>query len=109
MEASKHTPGPWIWSDHSLQPAHPDPFNYAVHTILNAEHTGWGFLASDNAKTTAESTANLVLIVAAPDLLDAALAAEAVLAKQKWLENSTDPESVALCKLRAAIARAGAA
>lgn len=37
-------------------------------------------------------------------LLDAARAAEAVLGRQKWLEGSTDPEAVALSKLRAAIA-----
>jgi len=42
-------------------------------------------------------------------LLDAAKAAEAVLTQQKWLDYTTDPESVALAKLRAAIATAGAA
>jgi len=42
-------------------------------------------------------------------LLDAAKAAEAVLTQQKWLDYTTDPESVALAKLRAAIANAGAA
>ena len=42
-------------------------------------------------------------------LLDAAKAAEAVLTQQKWLDYTTAPESVALAKLRAAIAAAGAA
>lgn len=39
-------------------------------------------------------------------LLDAAVAAEAVLAKGRWVEGSTDPEAVALFALRAAIAKA---
>lgn len=39
-------------------------------------------------------------------LLDAARATEAVLGRQKWLAGSTDPEAVALFKLRAAIAKA---
>ena len=42
----------------------------------------------------------------ATDLLEAARAAEAVFARQKWLTDSPDPEAVALFKLRAAIARA---
>ena len=40
------------------------------------------------------------------DLLGAARAAEAVLARQKWREDSNDPEAVALRLLRAAIAKA---
>lgn len=39
-------------------------------------------------------------------LLDATRAAEAVLGRQKWIEGSTDPEAVALSKLRDAIAKA---
>lgn len=42
-------------------------------------------------------------------MLDAIKAAEAVFTKQKWLDYTTDPESIALAKLRAAIAAAGAA
>lgn len=42
----------------------------------------------------------------ATDLLEAARAAEAVFARQKWRTGSPDPEAVALFKLRAAIARA---
>lgn len=38
------------------------------------------------------------------ELLSAARAAETVLAKQKWLPGSTDPEVIALARLRAAIA-----
>lgn len=40
------------------------------------------------------------------NLLDAAQAAEAVLARGRWIEGSTDPEAVALWKLRAAIGHA---
>ncbi len=39
-------------------------------------------------------------------LLDAARAAEAIFARQKWRDDSNDPEAVALRKLRAAIAAA---
>lgn len=101
-----HTPGPWKWNDHSLQPADPDPRQYAVHTILDVEHMGWGFAFSDRDQTNAEINANLALIAAAPQLLDAARAAEAVLARHGWLASSTDPEAVALGKLRAAITTA---
>lgn len=53
-----------------------------------------------------EKVANELLHAAAPDLLKAAQAAEAVLAKQNWRDDSTDPEAVALRMLRAAIAKA---
>jgi len=102
----KHTPGPWHWDGYQLRPIDPDPGNYAVHTILAAEYIGWGFLCSDPKKTEAESNANLLAIAAVPDLVDAAKAAESVLAKGHWLESSTDPEAVALFKLRSAIAKA---
>jgi threonine aldolase len=78
----------------------------AVHTILEAEDIGRGFLCSDLEKTRAESDANQLLIQASPDLIDAAIAAEAVLARGRWIKGSTDPESIALYKLRDAIARA---
>ena len=42
-------------------------------------------------------------------LLGAAKAAEAVFSKQGWIEGSSDPEAVALTKLRSALAKAGAA
>ncbi|MGQ0710889.1 MAG: hypothetical protein ACT4NV_14220 [Rhodoferax sp.] len=103
---AQHTPGPWVWDGYSLRPANPDSANYAVHTIIEAEHIGWGFAVADRAATRAESDANQALIAAAPDLIDATLAAEAVLAKGRWIKGSTDPESVALWKLRAAIAKA---
>lgn len=99
-----HTPGPWKWDGYSLRPTNPDPEHSAVHTIIDAENTGLGFTGSDYKATIAESDANLALIAAAPQLLDAARAAAAVFSRQKWLKGSTDPEAVALATLVAAIA-----
>lgn len=101
-----HTPGPWQWDHYVLLPVELDPDKHAINTILIAEHTGFGFLDSNLDAGLAENDANLALIAAAPQLLDAARAAEAVLARQGWLASSTDPEAVALGKLRAAIATA---
>jgi hypothetical protein len=42
-------------------------------------------------------------------LVKAAKAAEAVFARQGWLEASTDPEALALRELRAALSTAGVA
>lgn len=110
MSTIKHTPGPWEWDGHNLRPVEPNPAyepeRYAVHTILAAEHIGWGFLCSNYEQTRTESDANQLLIAACPDLLDAAIAAEATLARGRWVKGSTDPEAVALYKLRDAIAKA---
>ena len=48
------------------------------------------------------------LVEAATDLLDAAVLAEHLLAKQRWIADgtSTDPEAIALVALRKAIAKA---
>lgn len=110
MSQLKHTPGPWKWEGYNLFPVEPNPAyepgRYTVHTIIAAEYIGWGFLCSDHKQTCAESNANQLLIAACPDLLDAAIAAEATLARGRWIEGSTDPEAIALFKLRAAIAKA---
>ena len=107
MADIRHTPGPWVWDGYSLRPVVAEPDLSAVHTILEAEWIGWGYLCSDQNHTSDESDANQTLIAASPDLLDAAVAAERVLARMGWLEdNSFDPEAVALAKLRAAIAKA---
>jgi hypothetical protein len=66
---SGHTPGPWAWDGYSLRAVEPNPDGSAVHTILDAENIGWGYLESAPANTSAESAANLALIAAAPDLL----------------------------------------
>lgn len=102
-----HTPGPWTWDNYCLRPVVAEPDVSAVHTIIEAEWIGWGYLCSDQQQTSAESDANQTLIAASPDLLDAAVAAERVLARMGWREDNTfDPEAVALAKLRAAIAKA---
>lgn len=106
MCSAKHTPGPWGWNGYALRPANPNPDLHAVHTILEVENFAYGFVCSDRDATAAEDDTNRRLIAAAPELLEAAKAAESVLGKQKWLEGSTDPEAVALYKLRAAIANA---
>jgi len=46
------------------------------------------------------------LMAAAPDLLEAARAAEAIFTRQKWGGDGDDPETVALRLSRAAIAKA---
>lgn len=68
---TQHTPGPWQWDGHSLRPANPDPDRSAIHTILDAEHLGWGFAVANPQQITAESAANLRLIGMAPELLAA--------------------------------------
>lgn len=104
--SAKHTPGPWHWVSNSrLEPVEPDYPNSAVSVILS-EDGCYGFAGSNLDDTIAEDQANHALIAAAPDLLDAARAAEVIFTRQKWRTDSTDPESVALSKLRAAIAKA---
>ncbi|RQZ14040.1 hypothetical protein DIE15_19185 [Burkholderia sp. Bp9031] len=107
MVELRHTPGPWVWDNYCLRPAVAEPDVSAVHTILEAEWLGWGYLGSDQNQTSAESAANQVLIAASPDLFDAAVAAERVLARMGWrADNTFDPEAIALAKLRAAITKA---
>jgi hypothetical protein len=67
---ASHTPGPWIWADHRLTPAQPDPDRSAVHSILDADG-GYGFIGSDWRNTIAELEADRRLIAASPDLLHA--------------------------------------
>lgn len=106
MAEAKHTPGPWHWVDgYRLEPMVQDYKAQAVSSILDREG-GCGYVGRKNDETLAELEADFALIAASPDLLDAARAAEAVLGRQKWLAGSTDPEAVALFKLRAAIAKA---
>ncbi|KVD28199.1 hypothetical protein [Burkholderia ubonensis] len=107
MVEIKHTPGPWAWDGHVLRPVAAEPHVSAVHTILEVEYLGWGYLCSDHNQTCAENDANQALIAASPDLFDAAVAAERVLARMGWRQDNTfDPEAVALAKLRAALVKA---
>lgn len=103
------TPGPWAWTDrYTLRPVHPEPATHHVHTILEAENIGRGFLGTRFEDSLPEADANLALIAAAPDLYEAAQAAARVLAKP-WSNcnnNPTNPEAVALFKLLAALEKA---
>lgn len=67
---ARHTPGPWIWDDNTLRPANPDPNTSNVSSILDAE-SGYGFMGGDVLATCAELNADLALIAAAPELLEA--------------------------------------
>lgn len=94
MTTLKHTPGPWR----------------AEYWRCNAKTT---VLVDDAAIVTGkrviaefETEEDALLGAAGPDLLEAARAAEATLSRGGWVEGSTDPEAVALFKLRAAIAKA---
>lgn len=65
-----HTLGPWVWVDrYTLRPADPRPQESAVHTILDLECGGCGFVMSEPAATSAELDADMVLIASEPDML----------------------------------------
>lgn len=100
---AKHTPGPWTWDGYSLRPANPDPDQHAVHTIIDAEHIGWGFVCSDLRITTAESNANLALIAAAPELLTAL---EALCGLAEFRGGHLNEYGAAVAAARAVIAKA---
>lgn len=105
MHTSAHTPGPWQWHGHCLEPAQPDPAQHEIHTILEAENLAYLFFSANLDKARPENDANLALIAAAPQLLDAVRTAAAALAAQAP-QDPTTPEAIALAKLRAAIAAA---
>jgi hypothetical protein len=94
MSEIRHTPGPWRaekWLCHLATSVTVDDASIVTGKRLIVE---------------CETEEDARLIAASPDLLDAAQAAEAVLARGRWIEGSTDPEAIALAKLRAAIAKA---
>lgn len=94
MTEIKHTPGPWRaeeWSCH------------AATTVLVDDPS---VCTGKRAIAECESEDDARAVAALPEFVDAAIAAEAVLARGRWIEGSTDPEAVALHKLRAALAKA---
>lgn len=91
MTNTMHTPSPWRADRRSI---------VAGNGVCIAE------VFSGAAASLAEADANEHLIAAAPELLEAALAAAAIFSRQKWLPQGTDPEAVALRLLNAAIAKA---
>jgi len=79
MSSAKHThtPGPWAWDERGceLRPVEARPDVSAVHTIISTDGSGCvGYLGAANEDVLAEDTANLHLIAAAPELLEALLA-----------------------------------
>ena len=94
MAEIKHTPGPWARAGHR-QIAQVSGTDLPM-TICEVWSGGVGIEQAD---------ANERLIAASPDLFEAARAAEAILSRGRWIMGSTDPEAVALWKLRAALAK----
>ena len=102
--SADHTPGPWAWDGYSLRAVEPNPNGSAVHTIIDAENIGWGYVCSPIAETTAESDANRALIAAAPDLLCALRHALPILDKHRQATGGEGDIAAAL--VRDAIAKA---
>ena len=108
--SAQHTPGPWegksadgTWfSGHMWEATH----HTAGLTQSVAVHRQGRVIAlvvrEDWDDASLEADANL--IISSPLLLTAARAAMELLARQKWLPTSTDPEAVVLRGLVAAIA-----
>lgn len=78
---TNHTPGPWAWHGYALRAVTPNPEGSAVHTILEMESSGSGYLASDSTATRAELEADHQLITAAPALYVALVQARTILAQ----------------------------
>lgn len=95
-----HTPGPWWFNGTHIRKT------FDVRTAEGQSSYRLASVECDFVTYVPESMANGRLMAAAPDLLDAARAAAAILGRQKWIAGSTDPEAIALFKLRAAIAKA---
>jgi hypothetical protein len=69
-QGPRHTPGPWAWHGSALRPEQPAPDLSAVHTILQTDG-GCGYLGSNVHNTLRELDADMALIAAAPELLNA--------------------------------------
>lgn len=123
MEA-KHTPAPWIQASESLPNEYEDVYVknadgvvrvarlskseggcWQLATFLvGTKRPGYVWKMSDVVAWRAIQPATTIS-TAAPDLLAAAQAAEAIFSRQGWAPDGPDPEAVALRLLRAAIAR----
>lgn len=94
MAEIRHTPGFWRagkWTCHA-----------ATTVLVNDPSVLTGYRVIAEFETEEDAR----LGAAVPELIEAAILAEAVLARGRWIEGSTDPEAVALWKLRAALAKA---
>ena len=88
---TSYTPGPW--HEHSHRQIGPD--EGIVAEVWSA--IGWGDAAIQQAD------ANVRLIAAAPELHQACVLADALLARQKFIANEHSAEGAALLALRAAL------
>lgn len=95
MAEFMHTPGPWREAAYSC---------HAATTILVDDPTT---LTGKRIVAEFETEADARVGAALPEPLETAQAAESILARGRWIEGSTDPEAVALWKLRAALNKAG--
>lgn len=89
--STKRTAGPW----------HADR-----RDILTTENRCIATVWSGAAASLEEADANERLFAAGPELLAAAIEAEAIFTRQRWRADSPDPEAIALRALRAAISKA---
>ena len=64
-----YTPGPWRWDGNSLRAVTPAPEISSVHTILNDDGHGCGYLCSNVHDTVRELDADRRLIAQAPVML----------------------------------------
>jgi len=93
------TPGPWVVDGTYISQESDKDVGICDVLYMDAGgRTGW-FRGP-------VTEANACAISATPDLFEAAQAAEAIFARQGWIEGSDAPEAVALRQLRAAIMKA---
>lgn len=106
---AQHTQGPWqVRDDHPARSclSIEGPDCAPIATLYWARDDGMYVDADGVVRNDLVRQANAHLLGAAEVLLKAAQAAEAILARQNWLDTSTAPEALALRQLRAAIAQA---
>lgn len=93
---TKHTPAPW---HRNIAPAR------KYNTVFAGRNTHVCYLATQGL-TNEEIEANCNLIAAAPELLDVAIAAEAMLTSQKFRPDGIGAENKLLAAARAVIIKA---
>ncbi len=102
MTTLKHTPGPWT----RLTDDPSDESRFATTSIIGSNDKY--VLSQIDTRNSAEGNANLRLIAAAPELLEAL---KLLLVKQSFIEKNCDPLALkrigsAMPQIRAAIAKA---
>lgn len=100
---STHSPGTWRISPRGGAVVTDQPLpGYNVRGGHDAVDYYGGHLIAESIWRPEDARA----ISALPELMNAALAAEAIFARQGWAPDGIDPKAVALRMLRAAIAKA---